>query len=70
MENLTMEEFLALYPRTNSDTHRPSDINSEINYSIDAQKIQWAIDARIYPVLPTRISRQNLETIDSYEGEF
>ena len=30
----------------------------------------WKIDRCIYPSVPTRISRQNLETIDSYGGEF
>lgn len=65
-----MEEFLALYPRTSPDTYKPSDINSEIMYSTNAQKIQWAIEARIYPVISARISRQNLETIDGYDGGF
>ena len=30
----------------------------------------WKIDRCSYPTIPTRISRQNLETIDSYEKEF
>ncbi len=34
------------------------------------QLVNWKIDRCSYPIIPTRISRQNLETIDSYEREF
>jgi hypothetical protein len=34
------------------------------------QLIQWQLDRCSYPMIPIRISRQNFETIDSYEGEF
>lgn len=30
----------------------------------------WTTDRCSYPTIPTRISRQNLETIDNYEREF
>jgi hypothetical protein len=34
------------------------------------QLANWQVDRCSYPTIPTRISRQNLETIDNYEGEF
>ncbi len=30
----------------------------------------WQVDRCNYPSIPARIARQNLDTIDSYEGEF
>ena len=36
----------------------------------EQELINWQVDRCSYPVIPTRIARQNLDTIDSYEGEF